>query len=649
MIKATHKLIFIFIGLLSLAVFSQNKKTEKGDKKFESYAYVNAIEIYEKLINKGYRSPELFQKLADAYYFNGELLQASKWYNALFGLTEQLPAEYFYRYAQALKATKSYGEADKYLKLFAAKQPADPRSKLIIENPNYLQDIEKNSGRYQVLNLPINSKYSDYGASVYQNKLVFTSARDTGTISKRIYTWTNHPFTTLYQSEIYSDGSLGKAEKFDGAISSKFNESTAVFTKDGQTMYFTRNNYNKGIRGRDVSGTTLLKIYRSVKENGKWNTAEELPFNSDNFSCAHPCLTVDEKWLYFASDRQGGQGQSDLYKVEILPRGNFGHPINLGVTINTGGRESFPFVSRDNVLYFASDGHPGLGGLDIFAVKILDDGSLGVVKNIGTPANSEFDDFAFTINSETKKGFLSSNRDLGRGKDDLYSVFEMHPLILQCFQKISGNVYDTTTKTTLEETKITLFDRDFKWIAEVYTDADGNYEFKGLDCGQRYRVNARLKEYNTAEVTVDLPDVEGGTLVHFGLEKTRVKVEKGDDLFKILKLAPIYFDFNSADIRADAAVELAKVVAVLEQYANMKIDIRAHTDSRGNDEYNLKLSERRAQSTKNWIIAQGIEMYRLFAKGYGETQLINDCQNGSDCSEQEHQENRRSEFIVLEL
>ncbi len=644
-----YKYLLLVHLFISITAFSQDKKQIQGDKHYDFFAYVDAIKIYEGLADKGYKNLELFQRLGNAYYFNGKLIQANRWYDALFELTDKLPSEYFFRYAQTLKAVDNYMEADKMLKIFAERESADQRSRLILQDKDYLDRIKANSGRYKLTRLPINSSYADFGSTVYDNQLIFASARDTGAMVKRVHRWTNQPFTSLYQAEIKGEGTFGRVKKFATSTKSKFNESTPTFTADGKTMYFTRNNYNKGVRGRNEVGTTLLKIYRSEKIDGKWTKAVELPFNSDHFSTAHPALSLDGKWLYFASDRQGGQGQSDLYKVAVLSGGKFGNPINLGTEINTGGRESFPFISAENELYFSSDGHPGLGGLDIFAVKIFTDGSLGTVHNIGAPANSTADDFGFFMDNKLQKGFLSSNRAEDYGSDDIYSVYETRKLELDCKQTIKGIVYDKKDKGRIAQIKVSLLDRDFKLLSEVVTDERGQYQFDLLNCATRYRVNASREEFNTAEVTVDLPVKEGITELDFGLEKVKIKVEKGDDLFKVLELVPIYFDLNKSDIRVDATMELLKIVAVMEQYPNMKIDVRSHTDSRGQEEYNRRLSDQRAKSTRTWIINQGIAAYRITAKGYGDTQLINHCVDGVACSEEQHQENRRSEFIVLEL
>ncbi|WP_430613603.1 OmpA family protein [Flavobacterium sp. JP2137] len=646
--KIYLKLFFIAIALVSLGGYAQEKKPEKGDKQYDKLAYIDAIKIYEHVAEKGHRSAELFQHLGNAYYFNGELTAANRWYTALFEGTKDLPSEYYYRYAQTLKATKNYELADRYLKEFATRDQADQRAKLIDKNPDYLKQIEANSNRYELNNLSINSIYSDYGSSIYKQHLIFTSARDTGSVSKRIHTWTNESFTSLYQAPLLEDGSVGAVSRFAKPIKTKFNESTPVFSSDGNTMYFTRNNFNKGRRGKDSKKTTLLKIYRSHLVDGKWDDAEELSINSDNFSTAHPALSTDGAWLYFASDRPGGQGQSDLYKAAILTNGSLGASQNLS-EINTGGRESFPFISEDGELYFASDGHPGLGGLDIFVCKINADGSLGKVHNIGAPANSPYDDFAFYINTANRRGFLTSNRTNGHGKDDIYAVLETKKLALECIQQIQGVVYDKVSQAKLNRAKVVLYDSHFKVLSETLTDAKGYYEFPALTCGTRYRVNTEIQDFNTAEVSVDLPLQSGVTQVDFGLEKTRVKVEKGDDLFKVLKLQPIYFDFDKSNIRPDAAIELAKVVEVLREYPTMKIDVRSHTDSRGKDAYNLKLSDRRAKSTIAWMVDQGIDKGRISGKGYGETQLLNHCVNGVKCTDEEHEQNRRSEFIVLEL
>lgn len=651
MMKNIHKIVIVGFLLMGLFAKAQVNQEKLGDKNVERYAYIEAIKIYERIAKAGYESVGLSRNLADSYYFNGKLIEANEWYAKMFSQLTGNPttAEYYYRYAQTLKAVGDYTESDAYLEKFKLQEIADSRGVLFEEHKNYLEEIKANSGRFNMNNLNINSRYSDYGSTVYNNQLIFTSARDTGFVAKKIHSWTGESFSSLYAAEIESDGSVGVVKPFAKEIRSKFNESTPVFSADGQTVYFTRNNFLNGKRGRDLKQTTLLKIYKATLKDGKWTDIEALPFNSDQFSTAHPALTADGKWMYFASDREGGFGQSDLYKVEILNKGGFGTPINLDKIINTEGRESFPFITPDNELYFSTDGRPGLGGLDIYVTKIEDDGSFSEVQNIGAPANSALDDFAYYIDYESRKGFLSSNREEGAGKDDIYSFLETRRLALECIQGIYGLVYDKATKLPLENADLILYDANFEKITNIRTAADGTFAFKDLKCGARYRINSSLEEYTTAEVTVNLPAENGMTQVDFGLEKNRIEVKKGDDLFKVLKLEPIYFDFDKSNIRPDAATELAKVVEVLREYPSMKIDVRSHTDSRGKDAYNMALSDRRAKSTIQWIVDQGIARSRVSGKGYGESQLINRCKNGVKCSDVEHEENRRSEFIVLDL
>ncbi len=641
------RLLGMFV-LFAITLSAQEAYERKGTKEYENYSYIDAIKIYEKVADKGYESNELLQNLGNSYYFNGKLKEANKWYNRLFKkeTSHSIPSEYFYRYAQTLKAIDDYKSADLYLKRFSDLEKADSRVRLFASLDNYLEAIKDHSGRYKLEVATVNSPLSDYGSTVYNDQMIFTSSREKGGVSKTIHTWTNQEFTRLYAADINKDGQLGKPAYFAPEIGSKFNESTPVFSADGKTMYFTRNNYNSGTRLRDAKGITLLKIYQATWKNNRWSDVVELPFNSNQFSTAHPALTPDGKWMYFASDREGSIGQSDLYKVAINNDGTFGQPINLGAHINTEGRESFPFITADNELYFSTDGRPGLGGLDIFATQINDDQSFTEVKNIGEPANSPYDDFAYYINTLSRKGFLSSNRS---GDDEIYGFTESKRLPLGCLQAIEGAVFDLPTGGKLANAKVTLFDNEFKKLKEVLTDENGAYEFKDLACNFRYRINAELADYNTAELAIVVPRESGKTRGDFGLEKNKVVIKKGDDLFKVLKLEPIYFDFDKDDIRVDAQVELAKIVEVLREYPKMKIDVRSHTDSRGNDNYNLKLSDRRAKSTAKWIINQGVKENRVMGRGFGETQLINSCSNGINCSEEEHQQNRRSEFIILEM
>lgn len=647
-----NKIIYlVLITLTCVNSYSQkvNKTEVKGDKQYDKLAYIDAVKTYERIYNKGYKSPDMLLKIGNAYYFNAELEKANKWYDELYTANPDQDAEFYYRFAQTLRATKDYTRSDAMMTKFGEKSGNDARAKLFSKNRNYLEEIKNNSGRYKIENAGINSKYSDYGTAFMGTKVIFSSARDTGNFSKRIHTWTGQYFTNLYGSPVAEDGSLGAVDKFGKKINTKYHEDTPAFTKDGKTVYFTRNNYLDG-RGFDAGKVTLLKIYTAkVNKDGQWDNITALPFNSDSYQTAHPALSPDEKTLYFASNMDGTRGQSDLYRVKINDDGSFGTPENLGDAINTPGRETYPFVNDDNELYFASDGQPGLGGLDVFITKLPKDGSLEFKKvlNVGEEANSPKDDFALIINSKTKRGFISSNRDGGQGNDDIYKFIETRPI--WCEQVLFGVVTDEQTKVVLPGAKLILFDEKFKQLQETTSDADGKYEFKEVECGTKYYVRTSLETYNTKESAVIIGKTDGKTELNVELEKSQKQVKIGDDLADVFGINLIYFDLDKWNIRPDAAVDLAKILDVLEQYPSMKIDIRSHTDCRASHAYNEKLSDRRAKSTREWLIKNGIAANRLTSKGYGETQLVNKCADGVQCTEEEHQLNRRSQFVITGL
>ncbi|MCD0472772.1 OmpA family protein [Flavobacterium sp. EDS] len=644
--KIKYTIYTIFLVLIALRANAQAGVEKKADKDYAQYAYVDAIATYERVAEKGYKDEKMFQKLGNAYYFNGELIKAAKWYDALFAMNEEQEPEYYYRYAQTLKATGDYAKADKILEAFNKKTDTDKRGILFEKNKNYLEQIKANSGRFEIADAGINSTQTDYGSAYYDNKIVFASARDTGGVVRNTFKWTNKTFTNLYSAELKADGTVGKPERFEKKINSKFNESTPVFTKDGKTMYFTRNNFLDGKRGRDEQKITLLKLYKADFTNGKWTNVTELPFNSNQYSTAHPALSKDEKTLYFASDMPGTLGQSDLYSVVINPDGSFGKPQNLGAAINTEGRETFPFVSSDNELYFASDGRPGLGGLDVFVSKINSDGTFSAVQNLGAPINSQQDDFAFIINSEKRNGFFSSNREGGIGNDDIYRFTEIKKIL--CEQLLKGTVVDLETNKIIENSKVLLLDEQFKTIGEVITATDGSYKFN-VDCGKSYHVRASKQDYETKELSVTIKNETGVTSLMIPLEKRIKPIGVGTDLAKTLDIPIIYFDLDKSFIRKDAAFELEKILAVMKQYPKMKIDVRSHTDSRQTAKYNIALSDRRAKSTIQWLVKNGIAQNRVTGKGYGESQLVNHCSDGVPCTEAEHQLNRRSEFIIVSM
>lgn len=640
--------VLLYITFLSLlATTSYAQGTKKADSQYDKYAYIDATKTYERVAEKGYKSADMFQKLGNAYYFNANLEKAAKWYGELFAMNTELDPEYYYRYSQSLKSIGQYEKADQMMATFNKKASDDTRGKIFNDKKNYMEVIKANSGRYTIEDAGINSAFSDYGTAFSGTNLVFTSARDTGNFSQKKHKWTNQNFTNMYAAQAGADGALGAPNKFAKNVNSKFHEATPVFTKDGKTMYFTRNNFNNGKKGKDANKVTLLKLYKATLIDNQWQKASELPFNSDNYSVAHPMLSPDEKLLYFASDMPGTNGQSDLWKVKINDDGSFSAPENLGKTINTEGRETFPVITDENEMYFATDGHPGLGGLDIFVSKMNPDASFAEPQNIGAPANSPQDDFAYIIDTKTRKGFLSSNRDGGKGYDDIYKFLETKKLT--CEQVLSGIVTDLETAEVLANTKVTLFDDKFNIIKEITSNEKGFYDFGTVECGKAYYIRAEKIPYQTKEQKITIAKETGKTDLPIQLEKIIKPVTIGDDLAKAFGIKIIYFDLDKWNIRPDAALELEKILDVMKQYPTMKIDVRSHTDSRQTFKYNEKLSDRRAKSTVEWLTLNGVDATRLTGKGYGETRLVNKCADNVQCTEEEHQANRRSEFIIMAL
>ena len=641
------KYIVIFTTLLTIIGNAQEKQIEKGNELFDNFVYQEAIASYEELIAKGYSNEEVYKNLGNANYFNANYEAAAGWFEKLLSLDNTtIDAEYFYKYAQSLKSLKKYKESDDWMRKFETAKTQDNRGKLLLKSEDYLTKIKENSGRYTIKNSSINSKASDFAPSFNGLQLVFSTARDSGITSKNIHQWTGKAFLNLYEATINNDDNLIDLTPLSKKLNKKTHESSTAFTKDGKTMYFSRNNSENGAFSRDEQGVSRLKIYKATLIDKQWDNITELPFNSDSYSVAHPTLSPDESKLFFASDMPGTLGASDIFMVAINPDGTYGTPVNLGAKINTEARETFPYISASNKLYFASDGHPGLGGLDIFALD-LETLENGVIQNVGAPVNSEEDDFTFIINESTRKGYFASNRKDGLGSDDIYSFVENTPLNFSCITMLRGIVKDEKTNEFLPDTRLTVLNADGETVIQGVSDSQGNFTLEG-DCTKGdYFIVTTKADYKETKFNFTNKGEAEITNLEIALKSSIDEAVTGDDLAKKLNLEKIYFDFDKANIRRDAQVVLEKVVAYLRQYPNTNIQIGSHTDARGNDNYNLSLSNRRAKATLQYLITQGIDKNRLSAQGYGETNLTNNCDNTTKCSEEEHQLNRRSVFLVI--
>lgn len=640
--KTSISLYILLILGLCFNANAQNRKIENARSDYESYNFVETKEVYLKVAERGYESEELFTKLGNIYYFNAQYDEAVKWYEKLFDFTPN-PQEdiLLLRYSQSLRATGKDKLAKQYYTAFIEKN-TDYELPAVID---YLALISDNSGRYSLESVKglVNNEQISYGSTVLNNKLVFASTtKDVKSFRNTKDAWGGLGFLSLYEVEIDENGQTKNDPKRIKELDSKFHESSPVFTKDGETMYFTRSNLSPKNKKEDQN----LKIYKSVKVDGKWQDPVELNINSDAFSTAHPALNAEENKLYFASNRPGGFGETDLYYSEIASDGTIGEPVNLGPEINTPGKETFPFITDKNELYFSSDGHFGLGGLDVFYIEIKEDG-YGNLLNVGEPINSYADDFAFGIDTETKRGFLSSNRANSKGSfvyDNIYTFVENEPIIDLYAAVIDGYVTDKHTEEPIAGATVTLFDPDNNIFAVVETDENGYYSVE-TNKFLVYSLRAEKEDYDTDE-KISKANLEHQQ-IDFQLQREKEELIPGTNLAEVLNIPIIYFDFDKSNIRPDAQVELEKVLAVMEEYPDLRINIRSHTDSRGSDAYNMALSQRRAKSTLEYLVARGVDRSRLESEGLGETELVNRCSNGVPCSEAEHQKNRRSEFIVL--
>ncbi len=631
--------------LLPIGMVAQERSLKRADKNFEQQSYISAIKIYQELAEKGIGSDQIYEKLGDANYYNANYLEAEKWYSKRYELKGTLPSEFLFRYGQSLKSAGKPVLADQILAQYAKEYPTQIRSlKQINGKSAQLQSVRKGTDKFTITNLNINTKYSDYSSTMRGDTLLFASARPKS-IGNQIYARTGQPFTNLYYSiKSQKDIKYSNPDLYSRDAFSIYHEASPSFSPNGNEMYYTQNEVQAKKSGTLVDG--LYKIYKSVKTNGKWkNLGVQDIFAKEAARVAHPALSPDGKTLYFASDAKGSYGQSDIFKVEINADGSYGTPENLGNLINTEGRETYPFVTKDNILLFASDGHPGEGGLDIFALDLTQQKAAPV--HLNEPVNSRFDDFGIYWDRTLNNGVFTSNRPEGKGDDDLYTFNnDKNPFSFDYDANVLGVVSDNATGQFIPDATVILF-KDSKEVARTTTDANGNFVFDKIESNVPYRVQASSDKYSNNESLVTLPLYQRSTKTEIKLEQDKYKIEEGLDLAQALKLRHVYFDLNKSEIREDSKVELEKIVVVLKQYPKMKILIGSHTDSRQSNEYNLNLSQRRAKATLDYLVKAGIPAKSLKAKGFGETDLVNKCSDDVVCTEEEHQLNRRSTFIVI--
>jgi outer membrane protein OmpA-like peptidoglycan-associated protein/tetratricopeptide (TPR) repeat protein len=745
-------LSFLLVFFVASIGFAQKSKLQRANVEFEDYNYNTAIQLYLEVLDKA-DIAEAKIKLAESYRKMNNMGEAEFWYGQVVHLPEAKPIYYLY-YGKALQANGKCDLAKPWFEKYSTEEPDDLRGQLLA-NTCDREELEKmiksRKDFYEVRKLPFNTSFDDFGPTFYKGGLVFSSERDNTGPTNRIHEWTGYPFLDLFYTNVDTVDAEAlefkydeNPEKYSNRLNTKYHDGPICYSRDEKKVFFTRNNLDEKSRvGKDDEGVIRLKVFTAdLYKEEEWQNIKGLPFNSDEYSVAHPSMDIDGKTLYFSSDMPGGFGGMDLYYT-IYEDGNWSPPRNLGPRINTEGHEVFPYVHSSGRLYFSSDGHVGLGMLDVYYID-NNNGVWGPPMNIGFPLNTSSDDFGLILNEEETFGYFSSNREGGAGRDDIYSfkysvvkvevlvydentnepienatviddcsglelytgsngrvmielplnkcctftaskdtytdnalescthdykastkVFVKIPLNKPLDFAIEGVVYDSETAEPLANSTVSLMPDCGGDKVEFETDASGRYRFI-LDRECCYSLKAGHEGYFA--VSTDKPFCTKGlrksqTFVHdFPLQRfvdpngTTPPGPSGvaiggetpcDGIGRSFVIKHIYYDFDKAYIRNDAEEPLSQLIKILADNPDLVVEIGSHTDARGSDRYNIRLSARRAESVVKYLINKEIDANRLQAKGYGETQPTNDCVDEIPCTEEQHQRNRRTEFRVI--
>lgn len=716
------KTILVFLCILSAGMgmaFAQPRVEYKAHEYYENLAFARAIPWYIRAYNHEPK-PEYVYRLADCYRRVHDYENAAKWYAEAMTLEYQPPETQFY-YAHTLLMTGNYDDAKKNFREYSLSTPNDNRGNRFADGIEFLKSVQKDSIFFTLKHMSFNTANTEFGAVPYEKGIIFASSRIEGTRTVvRQFQWKDTPFLNLIYAEPKdtTGNEWNNGKTLGDMINSKFHESSFTWSPNSEKIYFTRNNYLKK-KGTDEKGVILLKIYQATMKGFQIGEVEEVSFNSENYSVTHPSLTADGRELWFSSDMPCGKGGKDIYYVKKQGDG-WSAPVNAGGDINTEGDEEFPYKHADGTLYFASDGHPGFGFLDIFKVDTKTNDKQ--VINMGMPINSAWDDFAVYMNETADTGWLSSNRTGGAGDDDIYQFTIKRP-------EIEIIVLDSVAELPLENATVVVFDKILKREKTFTTDSTGLLTFPA-DFGADYEVTVKTIEFEPRKVAINTQGTEPKLLYQFQvrmynpppaitaividdatkerLPGTRVDIIKrvnSDTIFRVtdrngrfavkleknayytiqvrrpgyltysqnvsttqtafdgdtiipLKMEPIqigkaivleniHYDFDQWTLRADAYPDLNKVLMLMRDNPGIKVELSSHTDSRGSDDYNLRLSRRRASSARLYLLQSGIEPERILGAGYGETQPVNRCTNGVPCSEDEHFANRRTEFKII--
>jgi len=617
----------LIILVSSTAVFGQSVYTKYADEHFEKLAFIKAGKLYEKAMKKD-SSSFVLQRLGDCYYLNSQMEEASKWYGKMFTdySRDSLDSEYYFKYAQALRATGKTKDSDKWIELFTKRRKEDSRGKNFTSTDNEFKNLNPLKPLFKVKNVEgLNSERSEYGVSFVKNGIIYSSLRPEMNLVKRKHAWNNKAFSDLYFAKL-EDGKVVSTSAIKN-LNSKFHEAVTSLSPDGKTIYFTRNDDDPKRRRK---GEAHLKIYQADWIDGEWKNVRGVSINSSEYSVAHPAVNSDGTRLYFVSDMPGSLGKTDVFYVRIKEDGALGPVEVLGSEVNTEGKELFPYV-EDETLYFSSDGFYGLGGLDIFK-STQSNGKFSFPENLKAPINSRFDDFAFALNPKTNTGYFSSNRKEGVGDDDIYTYVYDESF---CSQPVVGVVKDKHTQKLLAGATVKIYNELDEVISETVVGSDATFNLEA-SCFTNYKVVAQKEFYGMDSLPIAIADYKENTEPYvLFLERDAIDAEL------------IYFDLDKDVITPEAAFKLDGVVEIMNKYSSLTIEASSYADSRATNTYNQDLSERRSASVKAYLISKGIDESRVKVRGFGESDLVNKCSDGVKCSEEEHRLNRRTEIRFI--
>jgi len=623
-------------SFLILAVFltgCASYHVRQGNRHYNEMAYSLAIKEYQKGLSKR-EFPQARIKLAESYRKINDIARAEETYAKAVTLPQAQPVHKLH-YAQILMRNGKYEQAKPFLDQYITSVPNDTTAIMLRASCDSIQQWKADSIKYTVRGSNINTGQSNFAPVLYKKGMVFVSDRNS---KGKTYEWTGRPFLEMYYAEGDPEKGYSVPISLNGDVNGKYHDGPATFSSKGDTIYFTRNNYLNKKPKQSTDKVVNLKIYSAVRPDTVWRNLTPFPFNSDEYSNGHPTLSSDGNTMYFVSDMPDGYGGTDIYVTKKV-NGEWTKPENMGSQINSPYNELFPLIWKDSTLYFSSEGHYNFGGLDIFTSKLSSTG-WSSAENVGYPINSSHDDFGIAMNDSGTAGLFSSNRNTENTTlDNIYS-FTVNVIRFN----LAGIAVEKFTQEPLEDVKVELTNLRTMEKELALTGPDGTFTFK-LDPETEYSVVGSRDTYftNTEKVSTIGKRQSENMFVKLKLELERIVVNKP------IVLENIYYDLDKYDIRPDAAEGLDRLIAILNDNPGITIELSSHTDSRKDDQYNMVLSQRRAESAVNYIVTHGIASSRITAKGYGETQLVNRCSNGVECTEEEHQQNRRTEFKVTSM